>query len=138
MKDEIKEILCFLADDNRVDERFYKALGKNKCKTLLDYIITLQKENEQLKKRNKEIYDGYMAATQELTEYAEENETLKELNVCVGCNNNPDYKTRIDKAIEYINKVKAINDKEDDDMYWEYEVFFPNMLNILQGDETNE
>lgn len=50
MKDEIKEILCFLADDNRVDERFYKALGKDKCKILLDYITTLQEENERLRK----------------------------------------------------------------------------------------
>lgn len=36
-------------------------------------------ENEinNLEKRNKEIYDGYISATQELTEYAEENERYK-------------------------------------------------------------
>ena len=44
MKDEIKELLCFLADDNRADERFYKALDKDKCKILLDYITALQKD----------------------------------------------------------------------------------------------
>ena len=25
--------------------------------------------------------------------------------MCVGCNNNPDYKTRIDKAVEYNNHL---------------------------------
>lgn len=37
-----------------------------------------------------------------IKELEEENKTLKELNVCVGCDNNPDYKSRIDKAIDYI------------------------------------
>lgn len=50
----------------------------------IEYMITdskttrnLLKEIKQLKKRNKEIYDGFMAATQELSEYAEENERYK-------------------------------------------------------------
>ena len=38
-----------------------------------------------------------------IKELEEENKTLKELNVCVGCNNNPDYKTRI-KELEEENK----------------------------------
>jgi len=42
-------------------------------------IDELRKEINQLKKRNKEIYDGYMATTQELTEYAEENERLNNI-----------------------------------------------------------
>ena len=40
----------------------------------------------------------------QVKELEEENNTLKELNVCVGCDNNPDYKSRIDKAIEYIEE----------------------------------
>ena len=43
-------------------------------------IDELRKEIKQLKKRNKEIYDGFMATTQELTECAEENEKLKREN----------------------------------------------------------
>ena len=38
-----------------------------------------------------------------IKELEEENKTLKELNVCVGCDNNPDYKTRI-KELEEENK----------------------------------
>lgn len=45
-----------------------------------DFLLKEQgKELKELKKRNKEIYDGYISATQELTEYAEENERLNNI-----------------------------------------------------------
>lgn len=34
----------------------------------------------------------------------EENKMLKELNVCVGCEDNPTYKARINKAIKHIEE----------------------------------
>lgn len=73
-----------------------------------------------------------------ITNLQEENEILKELNVCVGCNNNPDYKTRIDKAIEYgKNCLENIKD-QDQYMCKSIDIFrmiHKNYLDILQGDD---
>lgn len=44
-------------------------------------------------------------------ELEEENKQLKELNVCVGCENNPDYKTRINKAKRFIIENAISSDK---------------------------
>ena len=71
MNDEIKEILDKLS--NRKQETLLQGIRECQLKDIehpfitkeeyidkvLDYITTLQKENEQLKKRNKEIYDDY-------------------------------------------------------------------------------
>lgn len=51
-------------------------------------------------------YYELMKLKERIEELEEENKTLKELNVCVGCNNNPDYKSRIDKAIEILESKK--------------------------------
>ena len=75
---------------------------KNQYEIMQIRNCSLEQHIKTLEKRNKELEDGFKATTQELCEYAEENETLKNLNVCVGCDNNPSYKARIDKAIEYI------------------------------------
>ena len=78
MKDEIKELLEALRDsidDTGTDKvNFINWVDK-----IENYITTLQEENNQLKKRNKEIYDGFISATQELTEYAEKNERLNNI-----------------------------------------------------------
>jgi len=68
-----------------------------------------------------------------IKELEKENKTLKELNVCVGCNNNPDYKSIIDKAIEYIKDNasyvedinRCVDDLRDDDC--------DELLKILKG-----
>ena len=52
-----------------------KAMGYDE--TLLNEEIELYNEVIRLQKRNKEIYDGFMATQEELTEYAEENEKLE-------------------------------------------------------------
>ena len=41
-----------------------------------------------------------------IKELEEENKVLKELNVCIGCEDNPTYKARIDKAIRILNSAK--------------------------------
>ena len=50
---------------------------------------------------NEKLNDDYKLVIEKLEK---ENKVLKELNVCVGCEDNPSYKSRIDKAIEYIEK----------------------------------
>lgn len=42
----------------------------------------------------------------------------------------------IDKAIEYIEKVESVNKElKDSDMYWAYNTFFPELLDILKGSD---
>ena len=105
-----------------------------KVKTLIDeirFINTHIKENKDVFTINVKKLNSILDYIDELEE---ENKTLKELNVCVGCNNNPDYKSRIDKAIKYLKlKVdipknhleEAIKDREED------------LLKIL-GEEEND
>lgn len=52
-----------------------------------------------------------------ITNLQEENKQLKELNVCVGCNNNPDYKSRNEKYKKVINEIK---EKIDDYFGYDY------------------
>lgn len=73
-----------------------------------------------------------------ITNLQEENKTLKELNVCVGCNNNPDYKKRIDKALEYIEEHK----RNVYDTFGEGIVFgemggIKEIIKILKGEEND-
>lgn len=136
MNDEIKEILDKLKDTADTSffaicgtkeelENMPKSISKvlnitdKHAKLLLDYITNLQQEleklnddkrgmlaqlykanddrdkvkqeNERLKKKNKEIYDGFKASIEEL------GDTCTELE---------DYKSRCEKASEYIDKQK--------------------------------
>lgn len=74
-----------------------------------------------------------------IKELEEENKTLKELNVCVGCDNNIDYKSRIDKAIEYIEKNKQIGMfadlRKDGTLQYTIECDADDLLKILKGEE---
>ena len=53
------------------------------------------------------------------------------------CNKNTcELNQRIDKAIEYIEKVESVNKElKDTDMYWAYNTFFPELLDILKGSD---
>ena len=73
------EIKEILDRINNYPEKLY-CLNENEKHLLLDYITNLQEENER----------------------------LKELNVCVGCNNNPDYKSRNEKAKSLTNRTIEI------------------------------
>ena len=73
--------------------------GKNyyEFKKLKEEYITLEEDYGTCELENSKLRD-------KIKELEEENKTLKELNVCVGCNNNPDYKSRIDKAIKLLKE----------------------------------
>lgn len=73
-----------------------------------------------------------------IKELEEENKELKELNVCVGCEDNPTYKARIDKAIEYIEQLEEIETYYPALTYRTYRIESKNdivgeLLDILKG-----
>ena len=105
---EIEELLNMLKKCAREDKATLK-LNEIACKTILSYI-------EQLEKRNKQLYEGFMATIEELTEYATKNEQLeKDKEILIRNNNignerlkelqniNKQLENNRDKAIEVIN-----------------------------------
>ena len=120
MKDEIKEILDYLKNDNYFTESseyevspydLYKSLNSVQTDKLLDYITNLQEENKKLKHKLEQMYN-------------DTKDTYNEI-----CAEQIDYKSRNEKAIEYINSTGYGTDfsmsAEEVD----------NLLNILQGDD---
>ena len=109
MEDEIKDIINKITTQFKIDEStgygkeiHRTTLKYEEVKTLLDYITNLQK-------RNKELEDGFKATTEELCEYAEENEKLKSI---------------IKEAREYTNKLPVTirwNDYSDLNKYVSYD-----------------
>ena len=101
---EIEELLNNIKDKYSYEPydttgKVYTTISYEEGQLLLSYI-------KQLQNRNKELYEGFMATQEELTEYATKNEQLE--------NNR-------DKAIEYIEE-KFFDGK------YKYE-----LLNILKG-----
>lgn len=131
MKDKIKEILDYLSDNTRwyrtLNEEehnieLYKLLLPNERNDLLDYITGLEKQIETLLKDRKKATDLFV-----------------------------DYKSRIDKAVEYLTSYEAIekiqqfdhnknNEGLDnstiDEMTRRYLEVHDKALNILQGDKN--
>ena len=101
------------------------------------YINELQQEINQLKKRNKEIYDGFMATTQELTEYAEENEKLKRENNLLKADIEAsqeiisDYKKEEER---YKLIIKALEKHFTDLEYYEDNEFLRQLLSVTDND----
>jgi O-phosphoseryl-tRNA(Cys) synthetase len=87
MKDEIKEILDDLLFITTLPNVSVK-LSEKKLNQLKDYITNLQEENERLKKNQRYYKNGVFSL-----EY--DKETMSDMI--------DDYKSRIDKAIEYID-----------------------------------
>lgn len=83
---------------------------QGEVKLLLSYI-------EQLEKRNKQLYEGFMATQEELTDYATKNEQLE--------NNR-------DKAIEYINIETQGCEENPLEGSWLYDLYL--IRDILKGD----
>lgn len=94
-----------------MSEEIKAKLDLNGMKNLENYITNLQKDIDNLDDFNRHLLN--------------ENKQLKELNVCVGCKNNPNYKQRCEKAIEYIKQKTQEVDFDNDRLI--------NVLNILQG-----
>lgn len=149
MNDEIKEILDSLKgilDEPRgLDEmpngnlyeydRSYD-LEQDEIKLLLDYITNLQKENEDNLKCIKSLKEQLESVINEnqrlLKQWFEDNDKTVKLvseKECYKQNFN-DYKSRIEKAVEYIKTTKFL--------YKSHYDFKQDLLNILQnGSEDN-
>ena len=120
MKEEIKEIL-----DNTleylegIDEtRNTKILTTIETNILLDYITNLQEENERLKIEKQEEYNRFNLMAK-FRDKALERTLI--------------YKSRIDKAIEYITTEQLYTNYQ-----WgksQYEKILKDLLNILQGED---
>ena len=86
----------------------------------------IMSEEEQLRQNGENNKDKILELRNDLIdklqnkikELEEENKTLKELNVCVGCDNNPDYKTRIKELEEENERLKAEVDLLNDNRHY--------------------
>lgn len=117
MKDEIKEIDRIIINVKRKlqfspERRFVELFNKDEINKLLDYITNLQEENERLK----ELCDRYEEEHSTTFEYWKH--LIKE-----------DYKSRNEKAIEYVEHHK-FNKFGDIDCGEAEEI-----INILNGDD---
>lgn len=82
-------------------------LTEEEIKDVQKAIKELQQENRKLKKRNIEIYNGFMAITEELSEYAEENQQLKEtINNAIRYINENVYEDDKDKLLDILKKIQ--------------------------------
>ena len=105
MNDEIKEILKWLQDgvDMIPDYACYGIeISDKDCKILLDYITNLQQENQELNEENEGL--KIKLALKQFIKHTE-------LNFCKLEDELEDYKSRVEKAVEYNQQV--IKDTKD-------------------------
>lgn len=102
---EIEELLKDIKKQIIIDERLGKEIAKDFHKTTLNYneAKELLSYIEQLEKRNKELYEGFMATQEELTDYAIKNEQLE--------NNR-------DKAYEFVKEKRKVFEWYDTDLFY--------------------
>ena len=115
MDNEIKEIL----------DKFDKEVKKAEI-TRNPYSNEDKKYKHILLSLSEEYYNIFKDILDYITNLQKENKILKEQNICVGCENNPSYKSRIDEAIKYC----ILNEE-----------FTPRLVdvkNILEGKEIND
>ena len=151
MNDDIKEILDYLQENSKKDEA---------TKQLVDYITNLQQENEELKKNQRYYKNGVFSLEYDketmsdmIDELKQENERLKEIwedtrtfikdNKRLVMNKNgydvyEDYKSRIEKAVEYLkSKEDSLFMSFSDDLLDHDELIDKKigmtLLNILNG-----
>ena len=106
---EIEEILNYMKQyvENKYEHDSEPMLNYKDLQIVLSYI-------EQLEKRNKELYEAFMATQEELTDYATKNEQLE--------NNR-------DKAIEFIKEKRKVFEWYDTDLFY--------LESLLKGDSDD-
>lgn len=123
MNDEIKEILDDLKNTG------YEKLAKN----IIDYITNLQQENERLKIDNKILKQNNI------------NEVLRnDFDMCVKdlkkankkIEKLENYKSRIDKTIEFINEYCKYNKITVNGNKYYDEYILNNVIDILRGEDN--
>lgn len=121
-----------------------------KCLDSINREEELEEENKKLKeelhKASLDIQEltekdiGCPSWCDKLKELEEENKQLKELNVCVGCENNPDYKTRIKELDKENTKLLSENvdlHNENVDLYEEENEKKLESINCLLKDNAD-
>lgn len=101
MNEEIKEILEALKPHNDIKE-YPLYLNRKQQDLLYDCITNLQQDLDKANDIIEKDRQFYKCRMDEYAELKKENEKLKELNICVGCENNPDYKSRCKRANKII------------------------------------
>ena len=165
MNDEIKEILDKLKDDDWYDELDLTGdkwieLKQTETKQILDYITSLQKENKRLKAQLTDTeweYQNTRCKYEKQYKKGITEELLEDIETCFFNRENPsmipidsldichifgyidylkDYKSRIDKAVEYIKENQEEEYVTGNSMlsYWAID----NLLNILQNGSEND
>lgn len=129
MSDEIKEILrkwkCYIGLTKEFTTNEYEMLRVEDIEKLLDYITNLQEENERLKELCNKYEEEHSTAFKLWTMKMEEMPNYEEFM---------DYKSRCEKAVEYIKEHIRIDDEYP--AYMEMLVEEKNeLLNILGGDK---
>lgn len=108
------------------NNRFYGEELKTESEQYKEWLVIANKEIERLKKRNKEIYEGFMATTEELCEATKEIERLQDMDKILR-NENINLKLRINKAIKYIESYLPNYDFDKTNLI--------KLLEILKGEE---
>ena len=154
MIEQMESIAITSKDKNGIKVDGY-GLQQNELKMFLDYITNLQQKEQEHKKINGELREENSKleiALQNLQEdydkRIEENERLKNDVEDISCSHfslfksYEDYKSRCEKAIEYINKNKKVVSKyEAKDTRLPLGTFMwgvDNLLNILQNGSDSQ
>ena len=101
--EEIKRLFNYL-EESKTNNDLQIIMTTEGCHDLYKLFIDFNNYQKILEEKNKTFEDYNKDLNNQLDKLEEENRILKELNVCVGCNNNLDYKSRIDKAIKLLEE----------------------------------
>lgn len=109
----MKYYINALKEVEKENDNFKLTLSKKEVLDIANEFNRLQEENERLEKRNKEIYDGFIATQEELSDYA----------------------IKIEKAVEYIKNESWYCYKDDEEIIDRLAIL--KLLKIL-GDDNND
>ena len=113
--EKIKGLTTHVVKPGELSIYNYLTIDSQEATLLIDYITNLQQDNEELKKNQRYYKNGVFSL-----EY--DKETMSDMI--------DDYKSRVEKAVEYIGEYKDYCDKEVCDCTPKY---FEDLLDILNG-----